>query len=134
MVRHQGEHYGFFLEYDRGTMSARDYAEKWAVYYDYRDSRAYELDYNGFPTILVVTNGNPAEERIVRSVRAASIGRATPLPCCSPATGGSTATHQIKTDCSDRSGASPRQGSKSGVNGRLTVPLLYLAKNHPSAA
>ena len=59
-VRHgppkRGTH-GFFLEYDRGTMSARDYAEKWAAYYDYRDSRAFERDYAGFPTILVVTTG-----------------------------------------------------------------------------
>jgi hypothetical protein len=61
-------------------MSARDYAEKWAVYHDYRESRAYELDYDGFPTILVVTTDDTAEKRIARSVRAASIGRATPLP------------------------------------------------------
>ena len=80
MVRHRGELYGFFLEYDRGTMSARDYAEKWAVYYDYRDSRAYELDYDGFPTILVVTTDNTAEERIARSARAASVGRPASLP------------------------------------------------------
>ena len=80
MVRHDGELYGFFLEYDRGTMSARDYAEKWAVYYDYRDSRAYELDYDGFPTILVVTADNRSEERIARSARAASVGRPVSLP------------------------------------------------------
>jgi hypothetical protein len=80
MVRHQGEHYGFFLEYDRGTMSARDYAEKWAVYYDYRDSRAYQPDYDGFPTILVVTANPSAEERIARSARAASVGRPVSLP------------------------------------------------------
>ena len=61
-------------------MSARDYAEKWAVYYDYRDSRAYELDYDGFPTILVVTTDSTAEERIARSARAASVGRLAPLP------------------------------------------------------
>ena len=80
MVRHHGELYGFLLEHDRGTMSARDYAEKWAVYYDYRDSRAYELDYDGFPTILVVTTDGTAEERIARSARAASVGRPVSLP------------------------------------------------------
>jgi hypothetical protein len=80
MVRHRGELHGFFLEYERGTMSARDYAEKWSVYYDYRESRAYELDYNGFPTILVVTADNRSEERIARSARAASVGRPGSLP------------------------------------------------------
>ena len=80
MVRYRGELCGFFLEYDCGTMSARDYAEKWNVYYDYRDSRAFEMDYDGFPTILVVTTDNSAEERIARSARAASAGRALALP------------------------------------------------------
>ena len=61
-------------------MSARDYAEKWAVYYDYRDSRAFEMDYDGFPTILVVTTNSTAEERIARSACAASVGRALALP------------------------------------------------------
>ncbi|MCC6177445.1 MAG: replication-relaxation family protein [Chloroflexi bacterium] len=80
MVRHHGELHGFFLEYDRGTMSARDYAEKWAGFYDYRDSRAFEQDYDGFPTILVVTTDSKSEERIARSARAASVGRALVLP------------------------------------------------------
>ena len=61
-------------------MSARDYAAKWSAYYDYRDSRAFELDYDGFPTILVVTTDNAVEERIARSARAASVGRALALP------------------------------------------------------
>ena len=80
MIRYRGEMYGFFLEYDRGTMSARDYSAKWAGYYDYRDSRAYERDYDGLPTILVVTTDKTAEERIARSTRAASVGRSPPLP------------------------------------------------------
>lgn len=80
MIRRGGELYGFFLEYDRGTMSARDYREKWAAYYDYRDSRDFERDYDGFPTILVVTTHNSAEERIARAALAASIGRSPLLP------------------------------------------------------
>ena len=80
MIRRDGKLHGFFLEFDRGTMSARDYGEKWAAYYDYRDSRAFERDYDGFPTILVVTTDNAAEERIARSARAASAGRSQPLP------------------------------------------------------
>src|SRR4030095_14888430 len=61
-------------------MSARDYGEKWAAYYDYRDSRAFEHDYDGFPTILVVTTSNAVEERIARTVRAVSVGRSPTLP------------------------------------------------------
>jgi hypothetical protein len=80
MIRLRGQLHGFFLEYDRGTMSARDYGEKWAAYFDYRDSRAFEHDYDGFPAILVVTTGNAVEERIARTVRAVSVGRSPTLP------------------------------------------------------
>jgi hypothetical protein len=80
MIRFSGRLYGFFLEYDRGTMSVRDYGPKWAAYYEYRDSRAVERNYDGFPTILVVTTSKTAEERIARSARAASVGRWAPLP------------------------------------------------------
>jgi hypothetical protein len=80
MIRRGGELFGFFLELDRGTMGYRDYAEKWSAYYHYRDSRDFERDYDGFPTILVVTTENAVEERIARSVRAASVGRWESLP------------------------------------------------------
>jgi hypothetical protein len=80
MIRRRSELYGFFLEYDRGTMSVRDYNAKWSGYYDYLESRAYERDYDGFPTILVVTTDRTAEERIARSVLAASVGRYPTLP------------------------------------------------------
>jgi hypothetical protein len=80
MIRRHGATFGFFLEFDRGSMNARDYSEKWSGYYHYRESRAFERDYDGFPTILVVTVDNASEERIARSARAASIGRAEPLP------------------------------------------------------
>lgn len=80
MIRCNGQLHGFFLEYDCGTMSARDYGEKWARYYDYRDGRTFEQDYDGYPTILVVTTDKTAEERIARSARTASVGRWAPLP------------------------------------------------------
>jgi hypothetical protein len=80
MVRRHGETYGFFLEFDRGTMGTQGYGAKWSGYYHYLESRAFERDYDGFPTILVVTPDNGVEERIARSVRAASIGRALLLP------------------------------------------------------
>ncbi len=73
ICRLDGQDLGFFLEYDRGTESARDYAAKWAAYYAYRDSGRAAADYASFPTILVVTAG--PEERVLRSARAASVAR-----------------------------------------------------------
>jgi hypothetical protein len=64
---------GIFLEYDRGTESARDYAGQRAAYYAYRDSGRAARDYATFPTILVVTDGS--EEPVLRSARAAAIAR-----------------------------------------------------------
>lgn len=80
LYRHAGQLYGFFLEYDRGTMSARDYREKFSTYHTYLAGRRCERDYDGFPTILVVTSDNAAEERIARAARAAAVGRGTSLP------------------------------------------------------
>ena len=79
VYRHRGEVHGFFLEYDRGTMSGRDYREKFVAYFDYWASRRYEQDYDGFPTILVVTTSPAAEERIARAVRVSGIGWAVRL-------------------------------------------------------
>ena len=78
--RHAGQLYGFFLEYDRGTMSARDYLAKFAAYYEYRASGRFERDYQGFPTVLVVTSDNSVEEHIARAVRTATVGRGPALP------------------------------------------------------
>ena len=80
LYRHAGQLYGFFLEYDRGTMSARDYLAKFAAYHEYRASGRFQRDYLGFPTVLVVTSDNSAEERIARAVRTAAIGRGPALP------------------------------------------------------
>ena len=56
--------FGFFLEYDRGTEKPGQYAAKLATYYRYRDSGAYRRDYEGFPTLLVVTTSDLAEARV----------------------------------------------------------------------
>lgn len=80
LYRHVGQLYGFFLEYDRGTMSARDYLAKFAAYYEYLASGRFERDYRGFPTVLVVTSDNTAEERVARAVCAAAVGRGQALP------------------------------------------------------
>ena len=62
-------------------MSARDYRAKFGAYHAYLASGRYERDYDGgFPTILVVTADNAAEDRIARAVRAAEVGRGTTLP------------------------------------------------------
>jgi hypothetical protein len=80
IYRHAGQFYGFFLEYDRGTMSARDYRKKFAAYHAYWASRRFERDYEGFPTILVVAVNDAAEKRIAAVVNAAGVGRVAGLP------------------------------------------------------
>jgi hypothetical protein len=80
VYRHDGRLYGFFLEYDRGTMSARDYRGKFGAYHAYWASRRFERDYDGFPTILVVAVNDAAEQRIAEVVSTAAIGRAPGLP------------------------------------------------------
>lgn len=60
--------YGFFLEYDRGTEHPRNYAAKLAAYYRYRDSGKAAHDYDGFPTLLLVTTSEAAEGRFAHQV------------------------------------------------------------------
>jgi hypothetical protein len=80
IYRRRGQLYGLFLEYDRGTMSARDYQRKFGAYSAYWTSGRFERDYDGFPTILVVTIDDAAEERIASAARTASIGHAVAPP------------------------------------------------------
>jgi hypothetical protein len=61
-------------------MSGRDYLAKFAAYHEYRASGRFEREYQGFPTVLVVTSDSSAEERIARAVRAAAVGRGPTLP------------------------------------------------------
>jgi protein involved in plasmid replication-relaxation len=79
-----GLKYGFFLEYDRGTESRRQYAAKFRAYYRYRDSRQAQRDYDGFPTLLGVTTNPVAEYRIAEEAyRAWAMRNYDPLPCWS---------------------------------------------------
>ncbi|MBI4496694.1 MAG: replication-relaxation family protein [Chloroflexi bacterium] len=80
VYRHASQLYGFFLEYDRGTMGVIDYLEKFAAYHKYLVSGRYQEDYEGFPTILIVTRDHAAEERIARAALMAATGRGGPLP------------------------------------------------------
>jgi hypothetical protein len=61
--RRAGSRFGFFLEFDRGTEKPREYAAKLAAYYRYRDSAEAKREYDGFPTLLVVTIRAAAETR-----------------------------------------------------------------------
>jgi hypothetical protein len=80
IYRRNGRRFGFFLEFDRGTMNRRDYFRKFSAYYDYATTRRFDRDYNGYPTILIVTTRNGAEERMARVAQAISIGRSVALP------------------------------------------------------
>ena len=80
IYRQGGQLYGFFLEYDQGTMSARDYLQKFAAYFEYLTTGGFSRDYEGFPTILVVTKDRTAEERIARAACAAAVGRGAAIP------------------------------------------------------
>jgi hypothetical protein len=61
--RRDGSRFGFFLEFDRGTEKSAEYAAKLAAYYRYRDSAEAKREYDGFPTLLVVTTRAAAEVR-----------------------------------------------------------------------
>lgn len=80
LYRHQGSLYGFFLEYDRGTMSARAYRAKLAAYSDYFASGRFTRDYDGFPTILVVVTSDGAEQKLARAARETAISQSAGLP------------------------------------------------------
>jgi hypothetical protein len=71
--------YGFFLEFDRGTVRPAALRAKFAAYHRYRASARAVRDYDGFPTILVVTHGPGAENRVADAVLAADGGQAAPL-------------------------------------------------------
>ena len=78
--RHDGQTYGFVLEYDRGTEKPRQLRRKFASYFDYRDSGRFERDFDGFPTILVVSTTWEAECRVAAAVRAVMRLKGSPLP------------------------------------------------------
>lgn len=72
IYQHDGCQYGFFLEFDRGTMRRHGYLDRFDEYYDYYISRRFERDYRGYPTILFVTVNNRTEEKIAEMSRIAA--------------------------------------------------------------
>ncbi len=59
--RGDGQH-AAFVEYDRGTMGERDWEQKLAAYYAYRDGGQYRPDYAGFPALLIVIAAERADD------------------------------------------------------------------------
>ena len=66
--RRGANRFGFFIEFDRGTERWSEYAAKLATYYRYRQTAATR-DYRGFPTLLVVTTSQRAEDLIADQAR-----------------------------------------------------------------
>lgn len=88
VYRRGDQHHAAFVEYDRGTMGGRDWEQKLAAYFAYRDSGRYKQDYAGFPSLLVVVAADErggatreaATERMIADVlRTLAVGR-SPLP------------------------------------------------------
>jgi hypothetical protein len=80
MIECDGNAQGFFLEYDRGTESRRDYRRKLAAYHEYAADGRFWQDYEGFPSVLIVTMTDVAEHRIADAARAVAVGRDRRLP------------------------------------------------------
>lgn len=80
IYRHHGRLHEFFLEYDRGTMSARDQRRKFTAYYDVWTRGRLLRDGRCFPTVLAVAIDDDAEARLERAARAAAVGRGPTLP------------------------------------------------------
>jgi hypothetical protein len=87
LLRLGSRHYGFFLEFDRGTVRPAALRAKFASYHRYRVSSRAARHYDGFPTILVVTTGPGAEDRIIRALQAADVGQVARLPVLLTTTG-----------------------------------------------
>jgi hypothetical protein len=108
--------FDFFLEYDRGTERAREYAAKLGAYYRYRECGRAARDYHGFPTILFVTTTDRAETVFAEQAYLAAERHARPLPLLL------TTTSRIDAD---RFGALGPVWRVAGIAGAETVPRGY---------
>jgi hypothetical protein len=80
LLRLRRREYGFFLEFDRGTVHPAALRAKFTAYHRYMSSVQAARDYNGFPTILVITTGPGGEQRIADVIVAVNTAYAAPLP------------------------------------------------------
>jgi hypothetical protein len=78
---------GFFLEFDRGSMHADQLRAKFAAYHRYAVSAHAARSYAAFPTILVVSTGPSAEQRLARAIAASDVGWSIRLPALLTTTG-----------------------------------------------
>jgi Replication-relaxation len=130
LYRHAGHLYGFFLEYDRGTMRPGEYRAKFAAYHDAWASGRFEREYDGLPTILVVTSGPGPERRIAGAIAAAGVGREPPLPVLLTTTG------RIESDRSGLPGPIWREPGRSArrhwpVTGGVASPGRTFGRSSP---
>jgi hypothetical protein len=75
-----GREHGFFLEFDRGTVRPAALRAKFVAYHRYCSSRRAAREYDGLPSVLVVTVAPAAEDRIADAVVAVHSARGAPLP------------------------------------------------------
>src|SRR5216683_5051954 len=68
LVRLGRREYGFFLEFDRGTVRSAPLRAKFLAYHRYLASARAARDFDGPPSILVVTTGPGAEDRVADAV------------------------------------------------------------------
>jgi hypothetical protein len=80
LLRVADREYGFFLEFDRGTIRPTAMRAKFAAYQRYMSSPRAERDFTGFPMIPVLTSGPSGEQRIIDAVRAVSVAEGRRLP------------------------------------------------------
>jgi hypothetical protein len=72
LLRAGPHEFGFFVEFDRGTVHPAALRAKFAAYHRYMSRPQAALEYDGFPTLLVVASGPASEQRVVEAVRAIS--------------------------------------------------------------
>jgi len=75
--RHQ---YGFFLEFGRGTVRSAHLRAKFVAYHRYFSSTRAAREFDRPPSVVVVTTGPGAEDRVADAVMAAGGGQARRLP------------------------------------------------------
>jgi len=80
-------HFGFFLEFGRGSMHAGRLRAKFIAYHRFAVSTFAVRSYVGMPTILVVTTSPGPEQRIARAIATTDVGQARRLPALLTTTG-----------------------------------------------
>lgn len=69
-----GKRHSVWLEYDRGTMWRRALRAKFEAYAEYYERRLYRRDYANMPSLLIVTQRETDETRILDTWRATGLG------------------------------------------------------------